>query len=538
VINQGLGTAFKAQAGGIGIEGSGMTGVRGDGDVGVRGSGMVGVRGEGNPGSGVEGTSTGGSGVVGSTSAPVSADAAGVYGAAGDVAGVKGTSVSGPGGVFSSTHGLGAYVTTVEGYGLNVQSGDNIGVFAHSGRWTNPIYWFGHMGMLGIAEEGVGVAGNGMIGGSFTGEQGVRASGTITGVTGTADAMAGRGVVGIADNYNSIGVSGHGMFGTGVSGFGETGVKGTSTVGVGVRGAGPTGVEGVSQIGVGVYGTSASGDGVQGDSDAANKSGVYGYNSGSGIGVTGRSVRGDGVQGFGPTGVYGESSADYGQAIYGRGTGAHTEGILGVSDQSVGVYGISNGGRTGNTFGVWGQTNGTWGFYTGQSLYVGGNCTGCTVAFVGQNGDAGSLEVGDVVSISGIAPPLPGQQTPILVVQRATATRAGALGVVQSRAVVTTSEALAPGNESNPKNTIEVPGLAPGRVAPGEYLFVVVQGLVQVRVDATLGAIQVGDPVGPSAAPGLGQSLSSTMPAAPVLGRALEPLTKETGLIWVLVLGR
>ena len=86
-------------------------------------------------------------------------------------------------------------------------------------------------------------------------------------------------------------------------------------------------------------------------------------------------------------------------------------------------------------------------------------------------------------------------------------------------------------------------------MAPGDYLFVVVQGLVQVRADASTSAIEVGDPVGPVALPspsggeaggegGLVQKLTSVTPATPLLGRALESLAKGTGLIWVLVLGR
>ncbi len=254
--------------------------------------------------------------------------------------------------------------------------------------------------------------------------------------------------------------------------------------------------------------------------------GVYGYNGGAGPGVMGE----------GPKGVYGRSSADYGEGVHGHGSGSNTEGVLGTSDQNVGIYGIS-GGTSGNAFGVWGQTDATWGFFTYQQLYAGGGCTGCTIAFVGQNGDSSSLEVGDVVVISGVAPPLKGQETPVLVVQRATAD-GGALGVVQARAVVALGEMLTSISDTTKKETIEVPGLAAGNVSPGDYLFVVVQGLVQVRADASTSAIEVGNLVGSGSAAGLAQKLDPDAPGAPALGRALEPLDKGTGLIWVLVLGR
>jgi hypothetical protein len=85
---------------------------------------------------------------------------------------------------------------------------------------------------------------------------------------------------------------------------------------------------------------------------------------------------------------------------------------------------------------------------------------------------------------------------------------------------------------------MDIPNIASGRVAPGEHLFVVVQGLVQVRVNASSSAIQVGDALVSSATAGVLQKLSPDMPTAPMLGRALESLTNGTGLIWVMILGR
>jgi hypothetical protein len=294
-------------------------------------------------------------------------------------------------------------------------------------------------------------------------------------------------------------------------------------------------VEGRVESGTGVLGVSTSGEGVVG-------------NSVSGVAVYANTGYGEAaVKGEGPKGVYGKSSADGGEGVHGYGMGSATEGVLGTSDQATGVYGISGG--TGSlAFGVWGQTNATWGLITWQKLYAGGGCVGCTTAFVGQNGDDHPLEVGDVVAISGIAPPLKGQPTPILVVRRATAD-GGALGVVQARAVVAVEEMSVSTSDVNKKDTIEVPGLAPGSVAPGDYLFVVVQGLVQVRADASSGAIEVGDLVGPAALPspsgrgaggegGIVHKLDQDTPVTSVLGRALEPLAKGTNLIWVLVLGR
>ena len=75
----------------------------------------------------------------------------------------------------------------------------------------------------------------------------------------------------------------------GVYGAGDDiGVLGESTAGNGVRGT--------STNGAAVRGESVNHDGVSGEASAWNRSGVYGYNSGSGYGVVGRSVNGWGLE--------------------------------------------------------------------------------------------------------------------------------------------------------------------------------------------------------------------------------------------------
>ena len=363
-------------------------------------------------------------------------------------------------------------------------------------------------GVEGFSQFGVGVFGHSEggfgagVGGS--GATGVYGTGGLVGVSGYTESDDGTGVAGTATGYNSRGVEGAAQFGTGVLGSGETGVKGTSTVGVGVQGEGSTGVEGRSQSGVGVYG-----------------------NTGSGVAA---------VMGEGPKGVLGISSADSGEGVHGNGTGSNTEGVLGTSVNAHGVAGYSNGSNGSLAIGVYGQTTASWGLATNQHLWVGGNCTGCTVAFLARNDGAKPLEVGDVVSIAGIAPPLKGQQTPVLKVQRATNADKGFLGVVQARATV--DEMPLYNADATQAQAIEMPGMASGEAAPDEYLFVVVQGLARVRADASAGAIQVGDPVGPVGAAGLASRLSQDAPFALAVGRALEPLDRGTGLIWVFVAGR
>ena len=560
VVNQELGTALYAQGAGMGVEGVGMTGVRGEGDVGVRGEGMTGVSGVSgiDQGVGIAGEATGinGKGVEG-----VAAFGTGVVGT-GESAGVKGTSTStgvwGEG--VTGVYGGGALVG-VSGYTEGDQSTGvqgtatgygGIGVEGNA-QFGTGVIGTGETGVKGTSSVGPGVRGEGSIGVEGTSQVGDGVAGSTEGDWDTAavrGSASGNAYGGHFTSTNSTGVVAYGYeglhaeatsdVGYGVHGVGAqgAGVQGDSTFGYGVSGSGQlggvfgtstglgAGVEGRVESGSAVLGVSTHGDGIVGNS--VTGVGVYG-NTGSGMAA---------VMGEGPKGVYGKSSADGGEGVTGEGLGQLTEGVLGSSAYAHGVGGYSSGTDGGLAIGVYGQTNATWGLATNQKLYAGGGCVCPTATFVGQNGDTNSLEVGDVVSISGIAPPLKGQQTPVLRVRRATASGGGALGVVQARAAVTATGTPVLGGGFDQTVTVEMPGLASGTVSPGDYLFVVVQGLVQVRADASSDAIEVGDLVGPAVTAGLVGKLSQGTLGAPMLGRALEPLGEGSGLIWVLVVGR
>jgi hypothetical protein len=271
--------------------------------------------------------------------------------------------------------------------------------------------------------------------------------------------------------------------------------------------------------------------------DNPEHAGVFGNGAGEAAGVAGHSDSGDGVRGVGNTGVRGDSEIDYGQGILGHGSALHTEGVVGTSDQSAGVYGIGSG--TGSySVGVYGSTNATYGLATNKNLYVEGSCTGCTIVYIAQSEESSSLRAGDVVAVSGIAAPLKGHQTPVLKVRRAVSTDSGLLGVVQARAAVDEANAAALSAEDRQDIMPEMPRIAAGEVASGDYLFVVVQGMAQTRVDASSASVEVGDAVGPGAAAGGAQRLGTAAPTAAVLGRALEPVEEGTKLIWVLILGQ
>lgn len=301
------------------------------------------------------------------------------------------------------------------------------------------------------------------------------------------------------------------------------------------------------------------------DSDAA----VWGTGWDVSQGVHGASLSGHGVDGFGPTAVYGWGWTDFGEGVHGYGSGSSTEGVLGTSDNAAGVYGISGGTEAGLAIGVRGQTNATWGLATNENLYVGGSCTGCTIAYIGLNTSENTLELGDVVSVNGISPPLKGGQNPLINVNLASTTDVGAFGVVLSRAVIDNIEKYIPSEDSeivnindvmnakgkstlpeqflekrnyNQIEMIEMASMSEGSVAPGDYLFIVVQGLAQVKADAALSVINAGDMLMSGSQGTVKASLveitqgdTTVFEQSPTIGKALEPLMEGQGLIWVLV---
>jgi hypothetical protein len=303
----------------------------------------------------------------------------------------------------------------------------------------------------------------------------------------------------------------------------------------------------LSGYGLSIQNTNTSGDGIRGYSSSSYQldGGLYGVSSSSGSGVVGVSSSGHGVHGEGTTGVYGAggtgvygmSSATSGQGVQGYGTGAATEGVLGTSAQAAGVYGIADSSSSSVAIGVWGQTANTWGLFTYDDLYVGGDCVGCTTAYIAQSEDSQALEVGDVVLINGITAPLAGEQTPILTVKRADTSGYGLLGVVQSRAIVDKTQAHVSSGDHQERGEIEIASRAAGRVSQGDYLFVVVEGLVRMRVDASTTAVKVGDLIGLATTSNAAQKVNLGTQTMPIVGQALESLQDGIGLIWVLLLG-
>ncbi len=175
---------------------------------------------------------------------------------------------------------------------------------------------------------------------------------------------------------------------------------------------------------------------------------------------------------------------------------------------------------------------GTYAGYFMNDIYVSGNCTGCSLAYVATNTGKEALEIGALVAPNGVQSPLtPGGQ-PVLAVRRASAD--GACGVVAGRAALVESV-------KDGKTSVSAEA-AQGTIAPGDHLFIIVSGLAQARVDAAAGPIAAGQRLTTANAGGRGRALRtvsvegvSVAEAAPVIGMALEPLPAGQRLIWVLV---
>jgi len=384
------------------------------------------------------------------------------------------------------------------------------------------------------------------------------------------------------------GTGGAGVFGLTVS-PGAAGVFGAnnSDKGVGVQGNGPeVGVRGFSKDGIGIRGDSSEGftavhgnggkNGVWGYTTSANDSGVYGSNDGSGNGVAGFSKNGTGLRGstqssanfgvFGsndssntPTGggaggagvfglsispgragVFGANSSNKGVGVQGNGPDV---GVSGFRDRNTGVVGTGakngvvgrtgsdvdagvNGRNDGKGFGVFGGSlngSGVEGHSTNGTGVVGFSEKSLAGRFIGDvevTGDirltnADCAEDFDVVDITQVTP--------------------GTVMVIDSEG------ALRPSDRAYDKRVAGVISGA-GKYKPAIVLDkqessknrmpIALMGKVYCKVDASYGAIEVGDLLTTSPTPGHAMKADDPMKAfGAVIGKALRPLEVGQDLI-------
>jgi len=194
---------------------------------------------------------------------------------------------------------------------------------------------------------------------------------------------------------------------------------------------------------------------------------------------------------------------------------------------------------------VHGQTDradNNYGLQTPDNLYSLNYHLMGAVMHVVQNGGSEALEPGDVVVFSGVAAPLEAGGPPVVQVARATSANSTAVaGVVYSRFTIkaVTGE---PEQQDGQGSRAGLEITPQGPVSPGEYLLLVVQGPALVKASAVANAIQPGDLLSSAGEAGYAAkaaevSIEGVWTAMPgtVFGKALEPLDKERGLIYVFV---
>lgn len=259
--------------------------------------------------------------------------------------------------------------------------------------------------------------------------------------------------------------------------------------------------------------------------------------------------------------------------LYGVGTGG-ASGVYGAtSDAGPGVRASSSGPSayalhavSGDYRGAYVQGAPIWydAYFGGDvGIFVNGSCTGCTMALIVQNNGSEALEPGDVVAITGITAPLAEGQNPVITVSKANADNQQTLvGVVTTRYVVEfktepvievqhieyeardglTDQMITIVEKEEVivgEKVIENGHTAEGAIMPGDYLMIVHDGMAQVRVDANMGVIQVGDML--VAGPVSGHAITASNAVAAVegtqkvIGQALEAKPDGQGLIWVLI---
>jgi len=388
---------------------------------------------------------------------------------------------------------------------------------------------------------------------------GVSNEGSGNGIYGETEAntdYVSAGVMGYSVYTNTFGVLGESEHGIGVEGR-ITNPNNTRSAVIGYNTGGGKGIAGYSDNSHGVYGeTRAAGSyehagvrgystysrtfGILGESDmgtgvqgriinvANTNPAVTGWNEGSGEGVYGRSVSDFGVEGETLAAGYYENAGVRGYSTYSR-----TFGILGESLYGIGVEGrileptnyraAVVGYHEGAGEGVHGYSANNYGVL-GEGATYGVAAMGGMLApkFDVGNPDlaefvptaGGNLEAGDVVVIS---------QKPNgeFGVRRATqAYDTAAAGIVSTAPGITLG--VRDGNIIEGSNEEEVPLALAGRVP--------------CKVDASFGAIAIGDLLTTSPTPGHAMRCDDRINCiGAIIGKALQPLEDGTGVIQVLV---
>jgi hypothetical protein len=280
----------------------------------------------------------------------------------------------------------------------------------------------------------------------------------------------------------------------------------------------------------GVLGESESGNGVMGriTNEANGNSAVVGWNEGSGKGVTGWSTNN--------TGVYGVTEGDdaFSDAgVYGYSTYTDTVGVLGESWNGNGVMGrITNPDNTNTALVGWNQGGGKGIIGISESSY-GVYGVGATYGVAAEDGmlaptfDVGSPDVAEYFPAS--VPDVEAGDVTVI-----DADPSGGFRLRRATQAYDTSVAGIVSTE--PGITL---GVRDGDIMPGDNegeVPLALVGRVPCKVDASYGAIAVGDLLTSSSTPGHAMLCDDRVACiGAIIGKALEPLEEGTGIIMVLV---
>jgi hypothetical protein len=449
---------------------------------------------------------------------------------------------------------------TVALLGLNESaSNDSVGVWGQHSSALNSNTGYGvlgqtfsqnsdSVGVKGTATDGIGVYG------SSTSRYGLYATsssnhgivgvagdlGTGSGVYGTSESNVGTGVYGISEY---IGVQGHGGILDTRENFGIYGTS-DSSIGYGVFGSAPiTGTMGLAtaENGTGLvgysYASTGSGHGVFAETNAPSGTGVYGQanaTSGAPIGVLG-TTKSTSTHAYGPAGVEGWSIATTGGGY----------GVIGRSDSNagIGIYGVATA-ATGGTYGIKGYTDssaatsaGVAGFaQAGVAIYAHSTSGNPIEAYgtsfsdvefkVSNTGDvtADGTFTSPAADFAEMLPAVDGlEPTDVLVInlegqlaQSSVAFQPTVVGVYSTK----------PGFLGGQADDADLTGKVP----------LAVVGVVPVKASADNGPIQPGDMLVASNIPGHAMWAGENSPNGTVIGKALEPLAADTGVILMLVI--
>lgn len=166
------------------------------------------------------------------------------------------------------------------------------------------------------------------------------------------------------------------------------------------------------------------------------------------------------------------------------------------------------------------------GYYAGYfigDIWVSGNCIGCAMAYIAQNNGLEAIQAGDFVTAESVALH-PDLNSPIMQVHRATAVD-GVIGVAVGAIGYT------PVEDFNGWQIGGFEGQTKDPAANGQYVTIVVQGLVQAKLGQATG-LKIGDWITMSD----GQMLAA-VGEAPKVARLMSD-ADENGMAWVMLTGQ